>query len=1182
VASEQVLGGKYTITRDVVRRDRSSDLPSLYEVTDAGSFLFARTWTRIRESVELKALWNHEVRTLLRLAGYPRSNEYFVSLRDLGFDEKRFFVVIDAGEREPLSSILLERGRHAWLRDSPTPARRRRIWQGLRRVATAIGILHEEGTVHRAIAPQSIFTDVGGECDFRLDGFEWSLRIGTPTQVAQTNSANDVLSRLRAPELDGSDTRYSFATDWFDFGVLCTELFGFAPTGQGRRTVEQLREVVLNLGYLSPPEKATILGLLEIDPDQRFAQTATVLQSLSEAQASAYSRTVVIGRPLYVGFLLGLNSRLSESIADLTKGGNGDIRRDDAPAQLAFIERDLNDDPQILVRQHSVRHYVVNGRLLQYRIQQWGRTAPKTWDVGFCMSAEPPLFDPTERTAMLDGRKIEVRTAPRLLRDIKRARELAAPWDVIFPHLNEISPLDDDQKTVLEFFRITNQLDALLAAAQIWPVRVINAVERYEQTYVELAPDPSGERNDLAQNLKLPPSDEQMREFLNRDSVVSPLAEEVGFTLAYGGVLGRGDEEAYIHWRYDRQIRHPAGMRYRFVRDAGLPPPMQGTKMYLMPAGLAGTVEQLKRRRDAIERMSSHGQLLSAIADPDGQRRDTLESPGTNNAIEMLDDSKRAALKAIWQTQPLYTLQGPPGTGKTRLLETMAARLLEEDASVQLLVTAHSHEAVRHVRSKLSERISEQSAHKRPIIVRLDDDEDADHVRRATGRIAKAVAESTLARQSPGHILQRARETAADLANATPATRDIRSLEALVRQSANVVFATSNSGELARMLEDNRRFDWSIIEEAGKAHGFDLAMALQASSRVLMIGDQQQLPPFNYSAFEDLFREPPRILNAMSNGVRFAPALVGRDYLGLDEDDQQRFVTNCSNWLTMVQFFKEMFNRCERSIVGDTSIAMQLELQHRMHPDIAELISHCFYKGKLKTHDDATKRFNSTPAPFVTVPGGWLPDQRIVFVDLPWLQEKKGATGEEGGEADGKRRYSNPAEIDAAVKVLSQFAPVAGVECHIQMLSPYRAQIRKLSDAISEHMDSDQLCNLSASEFNMGKAKRLGATVDEFQGSEADIVVASLVRNNDEKIGKGLGFLADDRRVNVLLSRARHKLVLVGSWSFLASRIDCSVEPHAEEELAHIARLMRWLDKEKTAGRVARVPVETIFWGGKK
>lgn len=1179
--SSKNLGGKYTITRDIVRRDNSTGLPSLHEVTDAGSFLFARTWAHSSESFELRALWNHEVRTLLRLAGYPRSNEYFVNLHDLGVDD-RFFVIVDAGERQLLSSLLVERGRHAWLRDCTTSPRRRRIWEGLRRIATAIGILHQEGTVHRSISPQAIFTDDEGECDFRLDGFEWSLRIASPSHVIGRSMSDASSDRLRAPELAASDARYSFATDWFDFGVLCTEIFGFAPVGQGTRTVEQLREVVLNLAYLSPPEKAAILGLLEVDPDQRFAQTATVLQALSEAQASAYNRSVIIGRPLYVGFLLGPNSRLSEAIADLTQGGNGDIRHDDVPAQLAFIEKDLSGDPQILLRQLPTRHYVINGRLLQYKIQQWGRSPNKTWDVGFCMNVEPPLFDPTERTAMLDGRKIEVRAAPRLAHDIKRARELCAPWDVIFPHSVEISPLDEDQKVVLEFFRISNQLDALLAAAQIWPVKVIAVRERYEQTQIELAPDPSGERNDLAQNLNLPPSDEQMREFLSKDSTHSPLPEEVGFTLAYEGVLGRGDEETYIHWRYDRSIKHPSGMRYRFVRDAGLPPPTPGTKMYLMPAGLAGTVEQLKRRRDAIERMSSHGRLLAAIANPDRQRRDTLETPGISDAVSKLDESKQRALGAIWQTQPLYALQGPPGTGKTRLLETMAARLLELDGSAQILVTAHSHEAVRHVRNKLSERISTQPADKRPIVVRLDDEDDLDHVRRATERIAQAVANSELARQSPLHILERARDVAADLAQAKPATGELRSLEALVRQSANVVFATSNSGGLARMLEDNRRFDWSIIEEAGKAHGFDLALALQASSRVLMIGDQQQLPPFNYSAFEDLFREPPRILNAMSNGVRFAPALVGRDYLSLDEDDQQRFATNCSTWLTMVQFFRETFNRCERSVVRDVSIAMQLELQHRMHPVIADMISHCFYKGRLRTHDDATERFAVTPPPFTTIEGGWMPAERVVFVDLPWIQQKKGASGEEGGDSDGKRRYSNPAEINAVSHVLSQFLPLEGTECHIQLLSPYRAQVRKLSDEIADQVASGRLQNMGAPEFDIAKSKRLGATVDEFQGSEADIVIASLVRNNDERKGKGLGFLADDRRVNVLLSRARHKLILVGSWNFLASRVDCSVEPHEEEELAHIARLMRWLERERASGRVARVSIDQIYSGNEK
>ncbi len=145
-----------------------------------------------------------------------------------------------------------------------------------------------------------------------------------------------------------------------------------------------------------------------------------------------------------------------------------------------------------------------------------------------------------------------------------------------------------------------------------------------------------------------------------------------------------------------------------------------------------------------------------------------------------------------------------------------------------------------------------------------------------------------------------------------------------------------------------------------------------------------------------------------------------------------------------------------------------------------------------------------------------------MFVDLPWIQEEKHATGEEGG-VSGAPRYTNSTEVEAVGRALSQFLPHSGKECHLQILSPYRAQVRLIARAAANWMTDGKLLGLTAPEFDMQQQKRLGATVDEFQGSEADVVVASLVRNNDEKIGKGLGFLADRRRVNVLLSRAQHK-----------------------------------------------------------
>jgi superfamily I DNA and/or RNA helicase len=57
-------------------------------------------------------------------------------------------------------------------------------------------------------------------------------------------------------------------------------------------------------------------------------------------------------------------------------------------------------------------------------------------------------------------------------------------------------------------------------------------------------------------------------------------------------------------------------------------------------------------------------------------------------------------------------------------------------------------------------------------------------------------------------------------------------------------------------------------------------------------------------------------------------------------------------------------------------------------------------------------------------------------------------------------------------------------------------------------------------------------TVDSFQGNQADVVIVSLVRQNQNPPGEGLGFLKESSRMNVLFSRAESMLVLVGSWDF--------------------------------------------------
>jgi superfamily I DNA and/or RNA helicase len=101
----------------------------------------------------------------------------------------------------------------------------------------------------------------------------------------------------------------------------------------------------------------------------------------------------------------------------------------------------------------------------------------------------------------------------------------------------------------------------------------------------------------------------------------------------------------------------------------------------------------------------------------------------------------------------------------------------------------------------------------------------------------------------------------------------------------------------------------------------------------------------------------------------------------------------------------------------------------------------------------------------------------------------------------------------------------------LAVLSPYNRQIERMGRAIDDiHLTEVGKLNGFVTAKN---ASGFESTVDSFQGSEADLVVVSLVRNNDHVGRSALGILMDPRRMNVLLSRAKWKLVLVGSLEFL-------------------------------------------------
>ena len=176
--------------------------------------------------------------------------------------------------------------------------------------------------------------------------------------------------------------------------------------------------------------------------------------------------------------------------------------------------------------------------------------------------------------------------------------------------------------------------------------------------------------------------------------------------------------------------------------------------------------------------------------------------------------------------------------------------------------------------------------------------------------------------------------------------------------------------------------------------------------------------------------------------------------------------------------------------------ARRLGIQYRMHAAIMTFSSQEFYGGSLEAAPAVREHLlRDLPA----VATNDLTETPVQFVDTA------GASYDESVEADGDSRL-NPLEGELACqKVLALIA--AGVSPgEIAVITPYAAQARWLRERLK----------LPEVEID---------TVDGFQGREKEAVVVSLVRSNRE--GE-IGFLSDTRRMNVALTRARRKLIVIG------------------------------------------------------
>ena len=235
-----------------------------------------------------------------------------------------------------------------------------------------------------------------------------------------------------------------------------------------------------------------------------------------------------------------------------------------------------------------------------------------------------------------------------------------------------------------------------------------------------------------------------------------------------------------------------------------------------------------------------------------------------------------------------------------------------------------------------------------------------------------------------------------------------------------------------------------------------------------------------------------------------------------------------------------------------------------MHPTIADLVSESFYGGTIESMTLMADKVS--PLPRVCHPFRHIPN--LSGKSILWLDTGRGTLSHEESSAG---RYTSASELSAITKFLLSFDTEESTDCDLAILSPYRAQVRRLRKEVYTILDS------LPSWMRQKDGKSLDVndiinSVDSFQGNEASVVVVSLVRNNSygfDDYGnkthyysarKSLGFLLEEERMSVLLSRAEQLLVLVGSWDFFAAQVQ-GVQPSALEPLTSWKRSIDYLAK---------------------
>lgn len=552
--------------------------------------------------------------------------------------------------------------------------------------------------------------------------------------------------------------------------------------------------------------------------------------------------------------------------------------------------------------------------------------------------------------------------------------------------------------------------------------------------------------------------------------------------------------------------------------------------------------------KDFLDKKIQIDHIESLLVEPDRikspvlSRIDLFNDDLKKTEIESPDNNQIAAVRKAVGNKNIFLIQGPPGTGKTTVIAEIIQQLVLKGEKV--LVSGQNHVAVDNVLGKISkyhymnllrvgnpDRIDEslvrfnidylvedykkdyntftdnqlRLTEKYLELIDYNHDQLLEMFNEEVNRLIESYGKlkeifkarhfilrdglSELSKNEVNNVIESLRRWKEGNNNEYEVL-----LRPLIYNSVDVVFATCIGIKTDKVFRElDLKFDTVIIDEAGKANIAETLVAIELGKKVILVGDQKQLPPYMDSSLIDE-KDP----------ASFPRSEFGANYI-MDE------ILHALS----TSFFEFIVNRIESNQFPQVNKEM-LNYQHRMHPNIGEFVSNSFYSGQVNNGSKTHLNRLNLPMPF---------NKEIVFFDTsnseaPY-EQTDGYSARNNTEAEAISEYILPKLFNHNISADD-----------IAIIAPYKSQVANIKKFISSSsLSSNRKIDVS--------------TLDSFQGKEYDIIVFSFTRStnhwqapivNGRKKFTKVGFLDDARRLNVAFSRAKKKLILVGNAVTLTDR----------------------------------------------